>query len=66
MIDHDVVLYIPVSTFYKLYKDDKKSFNIKMIGDVRYKSFVIPTKKLRTFLECDFTVLLNRDDKEIQ
>lgn len=66
LIDHDVVLYIPISTFYKLYKDDKKSFNFKMIGDERYKSILIPSRKLRTFLECDYSILWTFEDKDIQ
>lgn len=61
-IDHDKLLYIPIRTFTKLYKDRKKSFNINMIGDKKYLSVDIPTKKLRTFLRGDYTVLLNIGD----
>lgn len=50
----------------KLHKDNKKSFNIKMLESNEYKAIIIPTKKLRTFLESDFTVLFNKDDKDIQ
>lgn len=66
MIDHDKILYIPISTFQKLYRDKKKSFNINMIGDKNYKSIIIPAKKLISFFECDFTVLFDIDDKDIQ
>lgn len=62
MIDHDKVLYIPIRTFKKLYDDGKKSFNISMIGNKRYPSVEIPAIKLRTFLQCDYTVLLNIGD----
>lgn len=65
-IDHDKIVYIPISTFKKLYIDRKKSFHVNMINDDKYKSILIPTKKLRTFLECDFSVLFNREDIEIQ
>ena len=65
-IEHDKILYIPVSTFTKLYKDGKKSFNIKMIGDERYKSIEIPSKKLIHFMESDYSVLLNLTDEEGQ
>lgn len=58
-IEHDKILYIPISTFCKLEKDGKKSFNINMLGDKRYISYDIPTKKLRTFLSADYSVLIN-------
>lgn len=62
MIDHDVVLYIPVSTFTKLIKDGKKSFNIKMLNDPAYPHIVVPSQKKRVFLECDYSIL--KDLKE--
>lgn len=66
MIDHDQILYIPISTFYKLFRDGKKSFNINMIEDETYKSIIIPAKKLRTFFTCDFSVLFDKEDSDIQ
>ena len=57
MIDHDVVLYIPISTFTKLIKDGKKSFNIKMLGSQEYPHVVIPSVKKRVFLDCDYSCL---------
>lgn len=61
-IEHDKILFIPISTFDKLIEDNKKSFNIKMLGDERYKSIEIPSVKKRTFMESDYTVLLNKED----
>ena len=59
MIDHDVVLYVPISTFTKLIQDGKKSFNIKMIGDDTYPHIVIPSEKRRVFLDSDYSVMGN-------
>lgn len=60
--DHDKILYIPLSTFEKLIKDDKKSFNIKYLKENEYKSIEIPTIKKRTYLTADYTVLLNEEE----
>lgn len=59
MIDHDAVLYVPISTFTKLIQDGKKSFNIKMIGDDTYPHIVIPSEKRRVFLDSDYSVMGN-------
>ena len=59
MYDHDIVLWIPIETFEKLKKDEKKSFNVKMVGDPTYESLVLPSKKLRTFMETDYSALID-------
>lgn len=60
--EHDKILFIPIETFEKLKKDNKKSFNIKMLQDTYYKSIIIPTVKKRTFLTGDYTVLFNEEE----
>lgn len=62
MIDHDVVLYIPISTFTKLIEDGKKSFNIKMLADQTYPHVVIPSEKKRVFLDSDYSCLANLEE----
>ena len=62
MIDHDVVLYIPINTFTKLIKDGKKSFNIKMVNDSTYPHIIIPSQKKRVFLECDYSILKDLEE----
>lgn len=57
MIDHEKVLYIPIDTFIKLKEEDKKSYNIKMLGDENYLVYEIPSVKKRTFLTSDYSVL---------
>ena len=57
MKDHDKVLWIPIKTFERLKQEDKKSFNIKMVDD--YECLELPSKKLRTFMETDYSYLIN-------
>ena len=59
MRDHDLVLWIPVETFEKLRKEDKKSFNIKLVGNPEYESLVLPSKKKRKFLDTDYSALID-------
>ena len=61
-IDHDKVLYVPISTFTKLIKDDKKSFNIKMVGQDEYPNIVIPSIKKRVFMDSDYSCLSNLEE----
>lgn len=64
MIDHDVCLYVPISTITKLKDDGKKSVNIKMIKDDSYNIKVVPSIKKRVFLDCDYTILRDLKDGE--
>lgn len=61
-IEHQKVLYIPIKTFEKLKADDKKSFNIKMLADKSYECVEVPSTVKRTFLDSDYSVLLNLED----
>lgn len=65
-IDHDKVLFIPISTFEKLKLDNKKSFNIKYVGEDEYPSVEIPSVKKRVFMESDYSILLQLEDKNGQ
>ena len=57
MVDHDKVLWIPISTFKRLKDENKKSFNIKMINE--YKCLELPSKKLRTFMSTNYSALID-------
>jgi hypothetical protein len=59
MINHDKVIWVPIKTFEKIKLEDKKSFNIKMVDDPEYECLVLPSKKLRTFMETDYSKLLD-------
>lgn len=56
-IDHDKVVYIPISTVMKYADDGEKSINIKDLGS-EYYMIDLPSKKKRTFLETDYNKLL--------
>ena len=57
LVTHEKVLYIPIETFIKIKEEDKKSYNIKMLGDENYTAYEIPSVKKRTFLTSDYSVL---------
>lgn len=60
-IDHDKVVYVPISTISKMKKDNKKSVNItKDLND--YDIIEIPGKKKRVFIECDYSCLSELDE----
>lgn len=56
-IDHKTVVYIPVATFTKLFEDNKKSVNIKMLEEGTYNIIEIPSETKRVFPTCDFSIL---------
>lgn len=61
-IDHDQVIYAPISTITKMKNDGKKSINVKELDD--YHLIKLPGQKKRVFVECDYRVLkdLNEGD----
>jgi hypothetical protein len=61
-IDHDTIVYVPISSVTKMKEDGKKSVNIKMLDDDTYRLIKIPTQKKRTFLDGDFSVLASLQD----
>ena len=63
-IEHDTVLYVPVSTVTKMLEDGKKSVNIKMATDDSYNVKVVPSSKRRVFLDCDYSFLKDLVDGE--
>lgn len=58
MIDHDVVVFLPVATVKKMKEDGLKSFNVNMIKDKKYDFLVLPSEKKRVFLDTDYSKLL--------
>lgn len=59
MYDHDKVIWIPIQTFMELKNEGKKSFNIKLLESNDYEFLVLPSKKLRTFMDTDYSELIN-------
>lgn len=64
MIEHDVIVYIPISSIKKMKEDGKKSFNIKMLKENTYRIIEIPSVKKRVFLDADYSVLKNLKEGE--
>ena len=63
-IDHQTVIYVPISTITKLKEDGKKSVNIKMLSTNEYNIKLIPSITKRVFPECDYSVLMELKDGE--
>lgn len=63
MIDHSIVVYLPISTVTQMMRDGKKSFNIKTLQDKTYNIIEIPSEKKKVFLDSDYSVLLNLSDR---
>jgi methyl coenzyme M reductase beta subunit len=64
LIDHDCVMYIPLSSIIKMKEDGKKSINIKMLDDGKYRIIKIPSEKKRVFLDSNYSVLANLAEGE--
>lgn len=61
--EKDKVVYVPIETFEKIKKENKKSYNLKeMLNNKEYRSIDIPSIKKRTFMDSDYTVLLNMEE----
>ena len=63
-IDHDKVVYVPISEVTKMKEDGKKSVNIKMLTDKSYNIIEIPSTKKRVFMDSDYSCLKNLKDGE--
>lgn len=66
LIEHDVVVYLPISFITYLKENNYKSFNVKMINnpDLNTKFLNIPSIKRRVFLDSDYSVLQTLKDGE--
>jgi len=58
-VDHDRVLWIPVQTMEKIKNEELKSFNINKMKQEDYFYLDLPSKKLRTFMNTDYSVLVD-------
>ena len=61
-IDHDRVIYVPISTITQLINDGKKSVNINKIEAEGYRIINIPSIKKRVFLDSDYSILMTLED----
>lgn len=56
--EYDKVVYVPISTITQMKKDEYKSIGLKTIENKLYNIVEIPSKKKRTFMESDYSILL--------
>ena len=59
---HSRVVYVPIKTITKMKKAGKKSINITKIDNEGYRFIEIPSKKLRVFMESDYSILMTLND----
>lgn len=64
MIDHDLVVYLPISTVKQMKGNNKKSFNVKDLANDDYRIINIPSKKKRIFMDSDYRILTELEDGE--
>ena len=57
--EKDRVIWVPLSSMIKMKKDGEKSIKLSRLDDKTYDFVEIPSKKLRTFMESDYSVLTN-------
>lgn len=55
--EKDKVIYVPITTIQKMKEDGKKSVNIRTDLD-KYRIIEIPSKKKRTFMDSDYSILI--------
>lgn len=63
LYEKDKVFYIPATTIEQLIKDGKKSAGLKAVEE-GYRIIDIPSKKLRTYMQSDYSVLMNTQEGE--
>jgi len=61
-IDHDKVIYVPISSITKMKEDGKKSINIRTIDEDGYKYFNVPSTKKRVFLDSNYCILMETEE----
>ena len=55
---------MPIEEFVKLKNLNYKSIHVKMIGDKNFEVYEIPSTKLRTFMNSDYSILIDIANKK--
>ena len=63
LYEKDLVYYIPISTITQMKKDGKKSVGIKAYN-AGYNIKIVPSKKLRVFMESDYSFMQSLENGE--
>lgn len=61
-VNNDRVIYVPIKTIKEMKSDGLKSVNIRTIDGSGYRFFDIPSKKLRVFMESDYSILTKTEE----
>ena len=61
-IEHDRIIYVPISTIQKMKQNNEKSVNIRTIDKSNYRFFEISSTKLIKFLKADYNILMTTQD----
>ena len=69
LYEKDTVLWVSIKEMEKMVNDGEKSIGLRMIDSKKpykklYNIVEIPSKKLRTFMESDYTFLVNKLKEE--
>ena len=56
-IDHSKVCYVPIEEFIRLKDLGYKSIHVNMIGNPEFNVYNIPSKKLRVFMDSDYSIM---------
>lgn len=62
--NYDKIVYVSVSECMKMKKDGKKSISLKSLQNGEYNYYEVPSKKRRTFFDCDYTFLKDLKERE--
>ena len=60
--EHDRIIYVPIKTITQMFKDGKKSVNIRTIDEEGYRFFNIPSVKKQTYMNSNYSILLTTQD----
>lgn len=63
LYEKDLVYYIPISTITQMKNDGKKSVGIKAYNE-GYNIKIVPSKKLRVFMESDYSFMQSLENGE--
>lgn len=64
--EKDRVIWVPVKSMYRMKKDNEKSIKLSKLDSGKYEFTEIPSKKLRTFMDSDYTVLVENNKPIIE
>ena len=60
LYEKDIVLWVKASDLRKMRDEGKKSVGIKALSDPAYSIIELPAVKKRTFMEVDYSALLDK------